>query len=135
MPDELYVRVPDDLARDLDEEGIEEVEQVRSLDWLSQSAPIAVSVVGVAANLTTVLLAKDSIARFAQRLASWAAGRTRTAPGSVLTIRFDAQGPDEGSRSSIVAEVSAAGALSEADIARWTSFLAAAFTDRRDATS
>ena len=64
MLEELRVHVPADLARELEEDGIEELERVRSLDWLAQDATIAVTAVGTAANLTTILLAKDAVARF-----------------------------------------------------------------------
>jgi hypothetical protein len=135
MPDELCVRVPDDLARELDEEGIEEVEEVRSLDWLGQSAAVAVTLVGTAANVTTVLLAKDSIAKFARSLTGWAACRPHSASADKVVIRLEARGPEDGAHLTFEIEVPAAGGIAEADMARLMSLLAAAFADRRDAVS
>jgi len=136
MPDDLRVCVPADLARELEADGIEELEQVRSLDWLAQSATIAVTVVGTAANLTTVLLAKDALGRFIHRVASWAAGRANGAPANELTIRFDRQDADgEGSRRSIVAKISGPGTLSGEELTVLMSFIAAAFADQPDLTS
>jgi hypothetical protein len=87
--DELTLRVPSDLAWDLADEGFEQVEQLRSSDWLSQGVMLAVNVVGATADLTTLILAKGSIAQFALHLTGWATRKTRNEHVNRLAVSFD----------------------------------------------
>jgi hypothetical protein len=136
MGDELYVRVPSGLALELDEDGIEELEQVRGMDWLAQGAAVTVTVLGVGADLTTVLLAKDAVTRFVQRLASWAGHRPPSAAGSELAIRFDAKDADgRASPRSFEIKLSTTGQMTQIDMAALVSFLAAAFAGQPEVPS
>jgi hypothetical protein len=81
--------VPYDLAWDLVDEDFGQAEQLRGLDWLPQGVALAVTVVSVTADLTTLVLAKDSISRFVHRLTGWATGQANNAPLNELTLRLD----------------------------------------------
>jgi hypothetical protein len=122
--------VPCDLGWDLVDEGFEQAEQLRGLDWLSQSATIAVTVVGATADLTTLVLAKDSISRFVRRLAAWATGQAKNTGLNQLTLRLDITHPgDTVSDQHIEVQISRSGRFSSEDVSRFVSFMTAGFDD------
>lgn len=127
MPSEIYVSVPADLAWELDQDGIEEVGRDRSIAWLAQSAAVAITVTGAAANMTTVLLAKDSIARFVRRFADWASRRGKSGSESSFTVSVESRHGTQSAEDQLTVKVSAVGALSEDDSAKIVSLLEAAF--------
>jgi hypothetical protein len=131
MAEETYVRVPRDLAKELDRDGIEELEQVRSLDWLAPTATIAVTLVGAGADLTTVLLARDSLAQFANRLLTWGRRRSQEVSGSVLTIHIDVKGTgDNSSRRSLDLKFSSTDETPQIDTEALLPILRATFADQ-----
>jgi hypothetical protein len=131
MAEEVYVRVPRDLAKELDRDGIEELERVRSLDWLAPTATIAVMLVGAGADLTTVLLARDSLAQFANRLFTWARRRSQEASGSVLTVHIDVKATGDNSlRRSLDLKFSSTDETPQIDTEALLPILRAAFAGR-----
>jgi hypothetical protein len=130
---ELTVRVPRDLSWDLVDEGFEQAGQLRGLDWLSQGATIAVTVAGAAADLTTLILAKDSVVQFVHRIAAWATGQTKNSGSNQLTLRLAITHPGD-TESDHYTEiiVTRSGQFSDVDVLKAVSFLTAAFDD--DAT-
>lgn len=128
--DELTVSVPYDLAWDLVDEGFGQAEQLRGLDWLPQGVVLAVTVVGVTADLTTLVLAKDSISRFVHRVAGWATGQAKNVPLNELTLRLDIVHPaDTRSDRHIKMQISRPDAFSDKEISEMTSFITAVFSD------
>jgi hypothetical protein len=133
MASELTVRVPQDLAWDLVDEGFRQVEQLRGSDWLSQGVTVAVTVVGATADLTTLILAKDSIARFVRRVTTWALGESGGADLNRLRVRFDVTRPGSTrSQRHFEAELTTSDPISDTEMSRIISFIAAAFDDSSD---
>jgi hypothetical protein len=130
MPNELYVSVPADLAWELDQDGIEEVARVRGIEWLAQSAAIAITATGAAANVTTVLLAKDSIARFVHRFAGWAGRKGQSESESSFTVCVQSRHGTQGAEEQLSVKLSASGPLTESDRARIVSLLEASFAEQ-----
>ena len=122
--DILCIRVPEDFADELTCAGFHEIGAERGVGPDFQpTLALVVTTLGVAANLATVVVARDSIAAFVKRLGRWMSGRTGPAPGSQLVIEVMVQSAGERSQLRLVCRREPGGEAELADARALASLL------------
>jgi hypothetical protein len=124
MPDAILIEVPEQFAEDLVNAGFDEAEPMRGGASEAQAIlTLALTSTGFAANVATILIAKDALSDFISRLRSWLNRHTGEKEGSELIIEVTSRSPEVQSHIRIVARRMAAGAPPEVDLQKLTSLL------------
>jgi hypothetical protein len=127
MPDMIRVQVPGAFAEELPIGEFPELEPLRGAGVEVQAILTTVGAgAGLAADAATILLAKEAISNFTQRLRSWITRHAQSDPGSELIIEVSSRSPDAQSQLRFVFKGDADAVL-EVDIEALASLLRSAF--------
>jgi hypothetical protein len=126
MLEAVSVRVPELFAEELVSAGFRKVRRLRGggfepvLTFVMTSATLAV-------DAATILVAKDAIGEFVERVRSWMARRARSEVGGELVIEVSWRSAGTDSRMRLVARCAAPDAVPEVDTQALASLLSSLF--------
>jgi len=126
MLEAVSVRVPEPFAEELVSAGFRKVRRLRGggfepvLTFIMTSATLA-------ADAATILVAKDAIGEFVERVRSWMARRARSEVGGELVIEVSWRSAGTDSRMRLVARCAAPDAVPEVDTQALASLLSSLF--------
>lgn len=117
MPDAIVVQVPGEFAEDLVRVGFDELEPVRGGGGEAQAIlAFAVTSISFAADVATIIVAKDALNDFISRLRSWLFRRTGEKEGSELIIEVTSRSSRVQSSIRLVSRRTTADAAPELDL-------------------
>jgi hypothetical protein len=129
MEDMRCVQVPDGLASELAADGFGEVGTFRGV-----GDQAVLMITSVAANLVTILVAKEQISAFVKGVRAWMTRRTGPAADSEFVLDVSARVGRDQRTLRLVSRRSTAGQPPDIDMAALGSLLKAAFDDAPDAS-
>jgi hypothetical protein len=122
------VQVPEEFAEELASAGFDEIEPVRGGGFEAQAVVALMATdVGLAANLVTIVVAKDAVADFVRRLRFWMSRHTGSDPGSEFVIEVTSQSPGARLKFRLVSRRSESDAAPQMDVAAMVSLLHGVF--------
>lgn len=130
MPELVRLEVPDEFAEELARVGFDVIEPVRGGGFEAQAVLTLVATgLGAAANLATIVVAKDAVADFTRRLRAWIARRAGSGPGGEVVVTVTCRSPGARTELRLVSRRTGTGGSTQVDLAALVSLLDGVFAD------